>query len=641
MSGKPGRLFAVSSGFTWRQRLRYRMDNAFSRGIWVVLLWLGVITLVFFVVIALVIALSGIGPGDESTSFFEGLWLAMTRSLDPGTFSGDEGGRFRIIMLVVTIVGIFIAATIIGLVSSGIDSRVESLRRGRSLVVEEGHTIIIGRSDKLPTVISELVEANLSERDLAIVVLTPDDTLEVTEDVRASVPELKTSRLVVRNGTPTRLHDLSKTNPAGAKSVIVLQGESDSDAHVVKVVLALANLVPGLVGLNVVAEVHDGGTASALRAAVGASLVTVTPKDIIGRTGAQVSRAAGLGAIYQELLDFDGDEIYTTELPAEWVGRNYGELLLASSRATIIGVHRADGSTVVNPPLATVLSGNDRAIGIAEDDSTFVLDRSPHRWEPPTTPRTLADERRQERTLLVGWSELAPLISVEIDSHVASGSELHVMFDPQVHRPEAIRAAVNLEHQALVLHEGDPINRVDLDAAMAGGPFDHIMLLSEREQYSADEADARTLLTLMHAREITLATPHEENIVAELIDPNDVELGGTSSNSDFIVSQKLISLLIAQLAESPHLASVFEDLFDTNGAIISMHPASRYGTIGEVTFADVIRATREWGVTAIGVVSGSTADDSGSLGGGIRVNPPKDQLLRLDSDDVVIVIGRA
>ena len=121
----------MSGGFSLRQRIRYRFDNTLSRGLWAVLLWLGAVAALFFLLMAFIISLSGIGPNDEGTSFGDGLWLSLTRSLDPGTFSGDDGSRFRIIMLFVTLAGIFIAATIIGLVSSAIDSRVESAAASR------------------------------------------------------------------------------------------------------------------------------------------------------------------------------------------------------------------------------------------------------------------------------------------------------------------------------------------------------------------------------------------------------------------------------------------------------------------------------------------------------------------------------
>ena len=203
----------MTTKFTVKERLRYRIDNTLARGVGMVLLWLGVLTALFVVLVAVIIQITGIGPSDSSTSLTEGVWLAITRSLDPGTFSGDEGDKFRFGMLAVTLIGIFLGATIIGIISSGIDTRLETLRRGRSAVVEVGHTLIIGRSDKLSVVISELVEANRSERGRAIVVLTADDPVEVTDEIRRDVKDLGTSRLVVRSGTPTRVNDLARMNP--------------------------------------------------------------------------------------------------------------------------------------------------------------------------------------------------------------------------------------------------------------------------------------------------------------------------------------------------------------------------------------------------------------------------------------------
>jgi hypothetical protein len=604
---------------------------------WAVLLWLGVVAVIFFLGIALLIRLSGVGPGDSGTSFGDGLWLALTRSLDPGTFSGDDGTRFRLIMLVVTLSGIFLAATIIGLVSSAIDRRVESLRRGRSFVVEEGHSLLIGWTDKVPTIVAELVEANASERGRAIVVLSPADTVDVTDEVRSSVPDLRTSRLVVRSGAPTRMHDLRQVNAVGARSAIVLRPPGGSDAQVVKTVLALSALNPGLLGTTVVAELEDRATAGSLRDAVGPSLITVTPMEIIARIGAQVSRAAGLGTIYQELLDFDGDEMYLVPVPEEWVGRLFGELLLASSTATIIGLSRADGTVVVGPDPAVVVDAGDRVIGIAEDDSTFVLDRSPVAWTPGEQ-RPVAEERPVERTLIVGWSALGPLVAQEIENHVAPGSELHVLVPASMTGQVERGLAVSV--QRAVIHEGDPIDRAAIAAVMSAGPFDHIMLLADRDECDSDEADARTLLTLMHVRSVAEETEVEENVVAELLDPNDVELGGTSTNSDFIVSQRLISLLLAQLSESPELSQVFAELFDSDGVVISIRPLDRYLPAQPAAFEDVIVAAREHGDIAIGYRCAAQVDAPGTLAGGVRLNPRKQDRVPFAAGDSVVVITR-
>ncbi|MSW94729.1 MAG: potassium transporter TrkA, partial [Actinobacteria bacterium] len=409
----------MTQKFTLRHRLRYRFDNALSKGIWAVLAWLGLLAVLFIVLISIIITAIGIGPNDEPTNFFEAIWLTISRSLDAGTFTGDQGNQFRLTSLFVTLVGIFLAATIIGLISAGIDSQIESLRRGKSLVAETGHSLIIGRSEELIAIISELIEANLSERGKAIAILTPDDPIEVNDDIRSVITDFKTSRVVVRSGKATRINDLAQLNPASARSIIVLRGEGESDAHVVKIVLAIAQALPSGSQTPIVAQIEDTDTALALREAIELNVLTVTPREVIARISAQVSRASGLGVIYQELLDFEGDEIYFTPVTENYLGKTFGDLLLASSTATIIGMKTASGEILLNAEAARVLVPGDSAIGIAEDDSTFALDL-PVIVRNSDTARTLQPtEKKLERTLIVGWSDLTPLIAEEIDTHVA------------------------------------------------------------------------------------------------------------------------------------------------------------------------------------------------------------------------------
>ena len=626
--------------FTLRQRLRYRFDNTLARGIWGVLAWLGILLILFMLAIAVFLRLTGIGPGGESTTLPEGLWLTLGRSLDAGTFTGDEGLPFRLVMLFVTLVGIFLAAAIIGLVSSAIDARVENLRRGRSLVIETGHTLIVGRNDKLPAVISELVEANASEKDRAIVVLSPDDVVELAEELHAEIPDMKTSRLVVRSGNPTRIADLQQGNPAEAKSVIILRPQDGSDAQVVKSALAVSRCLPAESTAPIIAELEDEDTADALEAAIGSRLLPVTSTEITARIGAQVARAPGLGGIYEEFLDFQGDELYVVDVTAPWVGQTYGQALLASSRATVIGLRGANG-TMLAPDPRTVLQAGDRLIAIAEDDSMFSLDRSPESWTPSPSADWRPVERTRERTLIIGWSPLAPLVVREIDVHVTPDSEIHLLVDVPREAVEAILTTLQLRNQTLTIHAGSPISRADVHGGLAEGPFDHVLLLSEKESYPLDEADARTMLALMHVRSFPAASGEIDNIVAELIDPNDVELTAPEDNSDFIVSQRLIGLLMAQLSESPDLAPVFSELFDSEGNVIALHPADRYVPAGPTTFRAIIEAARTRGVTPIGVRAASLAGSAGTVGQGVRLNPAKDAAITLEPGDAIVVIADA
>ena len=641
----------VSRSFSLRQRLRYRFDNSLSRGIWGVLALLGLLAIALFLVVALFIQLSGIGPGGEPTTFPEAVWYALTRSLDPGTVSGDEGFGFRLIMLFVTLVGILLAAAIIGLVSSAIDRRLETLRRGRSLVVEEGHTLILGTSDKLIPVIGELVEANASERDRAVVVLAPADVVELSDDIRGALPDLKTTRLVIRSGNPARLPDLRQGNPATAKSIIILN--SGSDAQVVKAALGVLRSVPEDAPARVIAELEDPEIAESLAAAGGPRLLTVTSSHVVGLIGAQVARAPGLGSIYQDLLDFAGDELYMTPVTGPWQGRSFGEALLSSTRGTIVGIKSADGTTVLAPDPTTVLGPGDELIGICADDSIFALDNQPVDWQRSDERAWEPEPKARERTLIIGWSPLAPLIAQELDVHVAPDSEIHLLANARDDVVEAIRTAISLVNQRLTVHLGDPIQRTVVQEALSAGPFNHIILLSEADLHDAEEADARTMLTLLHVHALS-QDGGPVNVVAELLDPNDVELTGSADNQDFIVSQRLVALLLAQLSENPGLDPVFADIFDADGASLWIQPAVRYVAPGNVTFRDIITAGRDWGVVPIGYRTASqgaqrdgAADPSATrvgrtdaVGAGIRLNPPKDETISLGEGDSVIVIDR-
>ena len=101
------------------------------------LLVLGGITVLVVLVSSVVLATFGVSfSGDESTTWIEGFWQSMLRLMDPGTMSDDLGFWPRLIALLVTVVGILIVGTLIGVISSGVEQRVEGLRRGRSAVVE-------------------------------------------------------------------------------------------------------------------------------------------------------------------------------------------------------------------------------------------------------------------------------------------------------------------------------------------------------------------------------------------------------------------------------------------------------------------------------------------------------------------------
>ena len=118
--------------------------------------------------------------------------------------AADVGWGPRLLALAISIFGILVAGTLIGLIANGVEQRVDAMRRGRSTVVESDHVVVLGASRRLPQVIQQLALANRGRRSSAIVVLADREPADLGEELREAAGDLHGSRLVVRRGRATR-----------------------------------------------------------------------------------------------------------------------------------------------------------------------------------------------------------------------------------------------------------------------------------------------------------------------------------------------------------------------------------------------------------------------------------------------------
>ena len=108
---------------------------------------------------------------------------------------------------------------------------------------------------------------------------------------------------------------------------------------------------------------------------------------------------------------------------------------------------------------------------------------------------------------------------------------------------------------------------------------------------------------------------------------------------DFIVSDHLLSLVLAQVSENKGLAAVLGDLFDPESGDIRLEPAASYVEPGrELSFATVVEAARQQGQIAIGYRLLEPADAT-ALGHGVVINPAKSSRVCFGDEDRVIVLG--
>jgi hypothetical protein len=153
------------------------------------------------------------------------------------------------------------------------------------------------------------------------------------------------------------------------------------------------------------------------------------------------------------------------------------------------------------------------------------------------------------------------------------------------------------------------------------------------------QADARTLITLLHLRDIADRLNQDFSIVSEMLDIRNRELADATRADDFIVSDKLISLLLSQVSENRELAAVFTELFSPAGSEIYLKPAGDYVEPGRpVDFYTVLESARRQGQIAIGYRLCSRAFDHDAAYG-VKLNPRKSDRFTLAPDDKVIVLA--
>ena len=626
---------------TLGDRLRYRVDNAFSRGTRVVILWLAAITAAIVVAAAVILTVFRTAVNeDKHVGALEAFWQSLLRVIDPGTMASDNGWLLRIVALLVTLSGIFIASTLIGIIATGLDQKITELRKGRSFVVEEGHTLVLGWSPRLFAIVSEIVEANANQPRGCIAILAGMDKVEMEDELRARVGNTRNTRIVCRRGDPTNPVDLEIVNAEKARSIVVLgAAEPDGDAEAVKSVLAVMARDPDLEQAHVVVELEDERNAEVLRENSGGRVIPVQSSAVIAGVTAQACRQTGLSAVYQELLDFEGDEIYFQQVP-ELDGHAFAEALLGFERSAVLGISTAAGQIRLNPPMDTVFGPGDSVIAISEDDDTVVFRGFRDADVTAVVSPDGVDAPRAESLLVVGWNALGPRVLQELDQFVVAGSSVEVLVDDDLVDddlvdPKGGRVGIATTNLGVTFTptRGDPelVTRTATSRS-----FDHIILLGYRSGVTPAEADARTLLTLLQLHRCLDRSDGTPRIVAELLDSRDIELGRVTAADDLIVSDVLSSLAMAQLSERPELDAVFRDLFDIEGSTITLKPATTYIRPGRHSFASYVAAASAHGEVALGYHLGT---GRGLGGSGVVLNPAKSAPVELGSDGQLVVLS--
>ena len=652
------------SSYTLGQMLRYRFDNFMARGgrssfICLVVIYISILFTLSSIrgVMLLTVPRDGLEPGvytERGGGYLRHVYITFLQMTDPGNMNQDVMSRpyFKITSVLAGLSGVIMLASLVALVTTGLHGKLADLKKGHSKVVEEGHTLILGWSERVLEILRELIMANESEDDACVVILAETDKEEMDDFLDVRLRDTQTTRVVTRSGSVSSLVNLHIASVATCKSVVVLasagvsasdEEKADSDTLVIKTILGVLACRPPGRKLHIVAELFFPWNRAIVYDLAPGEIATVNANQVLAKILVQTSRCVGLSVVYDEILSFDGAEMYFYN--ANWGETTFGELAFHFPDGVPVGIRHADGRLALNPPADTPVTGEDDLLMLATDDSTIE-----YRTQPVAAPRTLVPvDRRQvrttERTLIIGWSPKLEIMLDQYSDYVLPGSRVDIMLKApsDAIREEIVHLDEHLLHVDVRLIQQNPLQKTGL-LAVEPHTYDVIVILSQGERAGHPErTDSETIVILLQLRKILAERPGgapRTILVTEVLVSENQLLVAQTGVHDFIISNRIVSRLLAQMSEDRDIKRVYDILFEKRGAEIYLKPASLYldEFPAHVTFADLVRLTQKRGEVCLGVKL-KVFEGNLERNYGVKLIPEKTTHYALGPEDELVVLA--
>lgn len=615
--------------YSFKDKLRYKFDKEMSKGTIAMVRMLFLIT---FLVVLIVGIITAFFTDEGDNNILDNVWLSLMHAIDAGTLTADSGSFiFMLLMTIVTICGLFITSVLIGIINAGLETKMEALKKGKSKVLEENHIVILGFQPNVFTIISQLIEANANHKGEVIVIM--DDKLEaeeMLEEIHQKIADTQTTEIICRNGNIADLNDISMCSVESCRSVII---DAENDFETVKTILAVTNILKDNNNETayITAVIYEKENLAAAEIASEGKAEIIYFDEIVSRIFAHTARNAGLSNVFIELFDYDGDEIYIEHHP-QTAGLKFKDINRYFPQSIVMGITHND-TPILNPDVNTVIGENDELILLAEDDGVSKpMDKAAFIDESVINQVYDEPEKKNVKMLVFGYSKrLKQIIEVE-KQYIGEGSEIILACEEAYHKEIDEIICGNTGKIKITSFTGNIYNQKNIEYLLTEEP-DSVLVLSNDANGSEDE-DSKTLLLLLHIRNIAKNKNYSFSITSEMQKNENEELASITEVNDFVVSSKITSIILTQISQDRKLRVIFEELLTEEGSELYIRPAKRYVKLGAEMNTYTASASA---VLKNEVLLGYRIEQDGKFE--IITNPPKDKLFTFTENDYFIVIS--
>ena len=580
---------------------------------------------------------------------------------------GDSNWLAKMASIFGVMVGLILFSSMVAFITSVFESKLEELKRGRSIVLEKNHTLILGFGDRILEIIRELIEANESEEDASIVILAENDKEEMDNIIRDNIPRTLSTRIITRSGVATNINNLKKVMAKNAKSIIIMNNAACwrpekerklADALVLKSIMSIIAVCKGEEHPPIVCEIHSNRDQTLAQNISKGTVKALNEVSVLSKMIAQLALSRnGLSIVYGDMVGFDGNEFYFYRPRDGWGDvLTFGQSLYRFKSSTPIGVHKSNGEIILNPPKETFINEKDELIIFAEDDSTILYFKEPI-FNPTikSIPKTLTKLRTQ-RVALLNWTTKTEIIMDKLCSYLPKGSELCTFVDLKSKEMDDYVESLIFKYPGIKIS----VNQIDLNDLetldeIKPQNFDSLLILSPGGN-TIEEMDAYVISLLIRIRQILLLNttkessldPHSQKnwpkLITEVMDSENIDIILNSGVEDFMVSNQFISQIMAQVSEEPLALDVYDDLFKAEGSELYIKPASYYFDFNNkeslsLAYGECVEAAQLRDEVILGIQLNSEQQNKDKMFG-ISLIPKKEDLFTLTPNDGLIALAQ-
>jgi hypothetical protein len=638
------------------KRLRYQVDNFFSRGgtaVFSVLLSLFVISTLLMGVAR--VAMYYLFPDDTIDDVAFLMWHSFFQTMDTGSLAElDAQANLpgKLVAIISTFIGLILFSSMVAFITQQFEARLSALRKGKSEVLESGHTVILGFDIRAMEIMRELVEANESEDDAVVVVMANRDKEEMDDFFNDTLPHRGPTRVITRNGIQSSALSLRKIRIGQARAVLIINPsppvaspatKNQGDYQVLKTIMAIQSVAGEENMPVVVAKLFADRNRELAEGIAPGKIVAIDEDLILAKLLVQTSRTPGLSLVYSNLVGFVGNEIYIRPIPEHLSAITFGALQFHFQDTVPLGIRR-QGKIALNPDPELPLQAGDDAVVLAEDDSTIkFLDA------PAMAPYELEFSSRRvmpqiEKYLIYGWNKKLPILVDEYSSYIHDGSVIDIVVPRKTEAMEKVFQQLRAKHPGvqMTLQNTNP-GLSSFPARLYPQRYDNVIIMAG-ENGTTEEIDSETLAMLLkfrhHFRKLAGTEGIQSNtqLITEVMDSANAGIIQQTGVKDFLISNQFVSKIMAQISEEPDVRLVYDDLFSEEGSEIYLKPAWLYLERFpiDITFGELMYAAQKRKEVCFGV---KLKSEEYPPDFGVYLIPDRNKQFTIQEDDLLITLA--